>query len=57
MNRFAMFLIAAGVAFLAGWLFANEVKPPRYEDVSLAAWIIAGAVALTLGGMASAGRG
>lgn len=57
MNRFTLFLLAASVAFLAGWLFANEVKPPRYEDMTLAMWIVAGAFALALGGIASASRG
>lgn len=57
MNRFGLFLLAAGLAFGAGWLFGNEMKPPRYEDVNLAAWLIAGMGALVLGGIASAGRG
>lgn len=57
MNRFGLFLVAASLAFGAGWLFANEVRPPRYEDVNLAAWLIAGVGALVLGGIASAGRG
>lgn len=56
MNRFTLFLMAAGVAFLAGWLFGNEVKPPRYEDMTLAMWIIVSAFALALGGIASASR-
>jgi|688.fasta_scaffold83179_6 hypothetical protein len=57
MNRFIMFLMAATLAFGAGWLFANEVKPPRYEDISMAMWLIVSVGALTLGGVASAGRG
>lgn len=57
MNRFVLFLVAAGLAFSAGWLFGNEMKPPRYEDVNLAAWLIAGVGAVALGGIASAGRG
>lgn len=56
MSRFGLFLIAAGLAFLAGWLFGNEVKPPRYADVSLAAWLIVGVIAIALGSIASAGR-
>lgn len=57
MNRFTLFVVAAGLAFLAGWLFGNEMKPPRYEDISLAMWLIVGIAALGLGGVASAGRG
>lgn len=45
-NRFTIMLVALGVAFFSGWLFANEVAPPRMEDLSFAMWIIAGAVAL-----------
>lgn len=57
MNRLVLFLVAAGLAFLAGWLFGNEVKPPRYADVSLAAWLLVGVIAVALGSIASAGRG
>lgn len=57
MNRFTLFVVAAALAFVAGWLFGNEMKPPRYEDLSLAAWLVAGVAALGLGAMASAGRG
>ena len=57
MNRFTLFIVAAALAFVAGWLFGNEMKPPRYEDLSLAAWLVAGVAALGLGAMASAGRG
>lgn len=56
MNRFTLFIVAAALAFLAGWLFGNEMKPPRYEDLSLAAWLVAGVGALGLGALASAGR-
>lgn len=56
MSRFGLFLLAAGLAFGAGWLFGNEMKPPRYEDISVAAWLVAGVSALALGGAASAGR-
>lgn len=57
MNRFTLFVVAAGLAFLAGWLFGNEMKPPRYEDISLAMWAVVGVGALALGGIASTGRG
>lgn len=57
MNRFTLFVVAAGLAFLAGWLFGNEMKPPRYEDLSMAMWLVVGVLALALGGVASAGRG
>lgn len=56
MNRFGLFLLAAGLAFLAGWLFGNEMRPPRYADISLAAWLIVGVIAVVLGSIASAGR-
>lgn len=57
MNRFTLFVVAAGLAFLAGWLFGNEMKPPRYEDLSMAMWLVVGVLALALGGVSSAGRG
>lgn len=57
MNRFTLFLMAATLAFGAGWLFANEVKPPRLEDISMAMWLIVGGASVALGGIASAGRG
>ena len=55
MNRFMLFLVAAGVAFAAGWLYGNEVRPPRLEDVDLAMWIVVGVAALALGAVASGG--
>ena len=55
MNRFVLFLVAAGVAFAAGWLYGNEVRPPRLEDVDLAMWIVVGVAALALGAVASGG--
>lgn len=57
MSRFTLFVVAAGLAFLAGWLFGNEMKPPRYEDLSMAMWLVVGIAALGLGAMSSAGRG
>ena len=57
MNRFTLFLMAAAIAFLAGWLFSNEVKAPRMEDMNLAMWLIVGVAAIGLGGIASASRG
>lgn len=57
MNRFTLFIVAAALAFAAGWLFGNEVKPPRYEDLSLAMWLVVGVLALALGGMANTGKG
>lgn len=56
MSRFVIFITAAILAFGAGWFFANEIAPPKYEDVSMAMWIIIAAFSLALGGMASAGR-
>lgn len=46
MNRFIVLLMALGLAFGSGWLFANEVRPPLLEDVGLAMWIAVGSVAL-----------
>lgn len=57
MNRFTLFVVAAGLAFVAGWLFGNEMKPPRYEDLSMAMWLVVGVLALALGGVASTGKG
>lgn len=45
-NKFTIIIVALGVAFVSGWLFANEVAPPRMEDLSFAMWIIAGVVSL-----------
>jgi len=55
-NRFSIMLVALGVAFFAGWLFANEVAPPRMEDLSFAMWIVAGAVALLSAAMVAVAR-
>lgn len=46
MNRFIVLLLALGLAFGSGWLFANEVRPPLLEDVGLAMWIAVGGVAV-----------
>lgn len=56
MNRFIILLLALGLAFGSGWLFANEVRPPLLEDVGLAMWIAVGAVAVVSAAMVSAGR-
>ncbi len=32
MNKFFVLLMALCLAFVAGWLFANEVRPPLLED-------------------------
>jgi hypothetical protein len=46
MNKFFVLLMALGLAFAAGWLFANEVRPPLLEDVGLAMWMAVGGVAV-----------
>lgn len=48
MNKFVILLLALGLAFGSGWLFANEVRPPLLEDVGLAMWIAVGGVAAWL---------
>lgn len=55
MNRFIVLLMALGLAFGSGWLFANEVRPPLLEDVGLAMWIAVGTVAVMAAAMV-AGR-
>lgn len=54
-NRLILILIAFGIVFFAGWIFANEVTPPRVEDISAAAWIVAVLVAVVMAGMATGG--
>lgn len=54
-NKFMIMLVALGVAFCSGWLFANEVAPPRLEDVRFAMWIVAGGVAVISAMMVSVG--
>lgn len=55
-NRFTIMIVALGVAFCSGWLFANEIAPPRLENVSFAVWAVAGAVALLSAAMVSVSR-
>lgn len=57
MTRFSLFLLAAALAFAAGWLFGNEYRPPRITDVNLAMWIFVGGFSMLLGAVASASRG
>lgn len=50
---FSARMMALAVAFVAGWLFSNEVKAPLYDAVSLQVWmgaIALGAVLMALGG-------
>ncbi len=56
MSRFFLFLVAALFAAIAGWFFANEVAPPKFEDMSVATWVVVLVFSLALGGMASGGR-
>ena len=55
MSRFTVIMIAFAVVFFGGWLFANEYPPPRIEDISAAAWIVAVLVAVVLAGMVTGG--
>lgn len=55
-NKFTIIIVALGVAFVSGWLFANEVAPPRMEDLSFAMWIIAGVVSLLSAAMVAVAR-
>ena len=55
-NRLILILLGFTLAFGAGWLFANEVRPPRYEDLSMAIWIVAGAGSLLMAVAAAGGR-
>lgn len=45
MKLILMFL-ALGLAFGAGWLFGNEVRPPLLEDVNLGAWSAVAGISL-----------
>jgi hypothetical protein len=56
MNRFIVMIVALGLAFGSGWLFANEVRPPLLDDTSLAMWIAVGGVAFLSAMMASTTR-
>ena len=42
MNKFFLLLTALGLAFCAGWLFGNEVRPPALANANLAMWIAIG---------------
>lgn len=42
MNRFFLLLTALALAFVAGWLFGNEVRPPVLANANLAMWIAIG---------------
>lgn len=55
-NKFTIMVVALGVAFFSGWLFANEVAPPRMEDLNFAMWIVAGGVALLSAAMVAVAR-
>lgn len=54
MSRFIVMLGALALAFLSGWLFANEVAPPSLEAARLAMWIACGGVAVITALMVSA---
>ncbi len=55
MNRFTIMLLALGLAFFSGWLFANEIMPPTLDNASLAMWMLTGVVSLVGAMMVSAG--
>jgi hypothetical protein len=54
MNRFTVMLMALGLAFFSGWLFANEIAPPSLDNASLAMWALTGVVSLVGAAMVSA---
>ena len=56
MNRFTVMLLALGLAFFSGWLFANEIMPPTLDNASLAMWMLTGVVSL-VGAMMVSARG
>lgn len=50
---FSARMMALAVAFVAGWLFSNEVRAPMYDAISLQVWMglgVVGAVLMALGG-------
>lgn len=44
------------LAFFAGWLFGNEIRPPALEDTRLAMWIAVGGGSLIGAIIAAGGR-
>lgn len=45
-------LLALAAAFVAGWLFSNEVRAPLLENMNLAVWALVafmGAVFMAMG--------
>jgi len=56
-HRFVIVLVAFGITFASGWLFANEVRPPRLEDIGLAMWAVLAIVGLLSAVVATQGRG
>ncbi len=56
-NRITVILFGFLLAFVSGWLFANEYRPPRYEDLDMAVWAIMGGVGLVAAIVAGQGRG
>lgn len=51
MYRFSIKLLGLAVAFVAGWLFSNEVRAPMYNEISMQVWIVAGLLATLLAGV------
>lgn len=54
-SRFTMTLIALVVVFVSGWLFGNQIAPPRVQDLSAAVWVVCAISAVMLSAMATAG--
>lgn len=42
MSGFLARLLALAAAFVAGWLFSNEVRAPLLENMNLAVWALVG---------------
>lgn len=56
MNKFTVMLLALGLAFFSGWLFGNEIRPPVFDNASLAMWIACGGVAILSAAMVAVSR-
>jgi hypothetical protein len=55
-NKFTMMLVALGIVFVSGWLFGNQIAPPRIQDISAAVWVVCAMAAVMLSAMVSVSR-
>lgn len=56
MNKFFLLLTALALAFVSGWLFGNEVRPPMLANANLAMWLAIGGGSVINALIASMGR-